>query len=137
MVCGFGVPPIYPSSSTLTRFPLPSTGSARDTFVGFIGSMGNSDFSDPIRVLCRNTYRCACAAFAPGDTAPRVAGLDHLLNGARTVLIHNGEPETSQVPGEPTRLPCPALRPRGVARIRHFNASPAAFHFENSVGLRT
>ena len=52
-------------------------------------------------------------------------------------LIHNGESETSQVPGGPTRLPCPALRPRGVAHARLYSVSLAAFHFENSVGLRT
>ena len=51
--------------------------------------------------------------------------------------VHNGESETSQVPGGPTRLPCPALRPRGETRARHCGTTLAAFHFENSVGLRT
>ena len=136
MGCGLSVPAICPSSSTLTRFPLPSTGSARNTFAGFIGTMRNSDFSDPVRVLYRTrTVVLVLLRSVRHRTPCRQPG--PLVERRPHRLLHNGQAETSQVPGEPTRLPCPALRPRGVARLRHYNANPAAFHFENSVGLRT
>jgi hypothetical protein len=50
--------------------------------------------------------------------------------------LRNGKSEISQVPVKPTRRPCPALRPRGETHVRRCGVNLAAFHFENSVGLR-
>ncbi len=76
----------------------------------------------------------ACLSSLP-STRHATQGPGPFLKRCPTFLF-SGKRETSQVPGQPTRQPCRALRLRGVTHVRPYNVSYAAFHFENSVGLR-
>ncbi len=86
MVCGLGVPAIYPSSSTLTRSS-PSLHRLRSGYVRRLQRYYEKTPTSPIPSVpfAGITYRCARASFAPLGTARRTAGLDLFLNGARTV----------------------------------------------------
>jgi hypothetical protein len=116
---GLNVPAIFPSKSSVSRYPLPSRGSPRVT-------------SPPSQVL-RDTPTPPCPSPAPWlPLAPATCtecfrsllGLAHPYHPSAWSFVHpvntfrdyeTGDREASQVPGEPLSCTCRALRPRWIS----------------------
>ncbi len=102
-------PTSFPHSVPLPRRPLPSTGSLRARFPGFISTMGRSD--SPSSIPVGSCPRPAVPSRAP-CFAPAIG--EHYLRRTRVLvsrfpyrLFQDGDDGVSQVPGGPS-ITCPA-----------------------------
>ena len=102
-------PTSFPHSGPLPRRPLPSTGSLRARFPGFIGSMGRSDspLSIPVGSFPRPAVPSRAPYFAPAIGEHRPSRTRVLVSRLPYRLIQDGDGGVSQVPGGPS-IACPA-----------------------------
>jgi len=136
---GLNVPAIFPSKSSVSRYPLPSRGSPGVT-------------SPPSQVL-RDTPTPPCPSPAPWlPLAPvtctecfrSLLGLVHPYHPSAWSFVHpvntfrdfeTGDREASQVPREPLSFACHALRPRWISMPSPITVmKDSAFRQHDNVG---
>ncbi len=110
---------IFPSTGSMPRRPLPSSGSLEVRFPGLIGTMRRSDFlpSIPGGSLTRPPVPPSCCFFAPAvdQHCPRRAWV--LVSRVPDRLIQDGDHRISRVPVRSSRyMPCSHQTPVGPER---------------------
>jgi len=102
-------PTSFPHSVPLSRQPLPSTGSLRARFPGFISTMGRSDSppSVPVGSFPRPAVPSRAPCFAPAIGEHRPWRTRVLVFRLPYRLSQDGDDGVSQVPGGPS-IACPA-----------------------------
>ena len=117
---------MFPSNGSMTRRPLPSTGSPRVAFPGFDGTMRRSDSLPPFPprfVVLRLAVPSRAPVFVspPARRRPRARGF--AVWQPHGQMLRDGDGRASQVPGEPSCAYALFFDPGGTDAPGHYGAS--------------